>query len=1631
MRNDIKRFFVAVLAACGLAVSAALAAPSYQAELGVTQKNYYVDEKGGNVSPYAAAATAAPDITDRLQNLGIPLIGRYPDGRITQSTYARNVWDMKYHDGKVFFGSGNSANTGPSPNAGPAEVWEIDPATGTAQLSYKIGGEQADLFRVFSDGCLYVPDHDPPGTSSYNCYYKRDTSGNWSNGGWLTGEVHVYDMAEFDGKMFACGSGNYLWCSEDGGANWYQQKRYPLAGRKYAFLPYGDQLMTSTSYYDWNSGDVFRYWDKAQKIWAVPDPISAARAFPDQKNLPGNDLKLVRPAQFGNKCLYIGAYEFNDHQNDPFGAYVSTFDGTKFSATAIPAATGQVPWDILVKDGVVYLLVQDKTLLANTDRRYVNRVFASTDAASWTELFSFRATTFAMSFEKVGDTFYFGMGTKDRVCDECGTIYRVNPTASEPPPPALPTAAFASAAQTVQENAGTVSISVVLSQASSSAVSIPFTLGGTALAGADYQIPASPLTIPAGQTSGTIDIVLAADGLAEPAETIIVVLGTPTGATLGATTTHTLTIAASEASAALAAPSYQAQLTVQGYDGAELADFPVLVRLSPQTVNGFHYGTCKADGSDVVFVDENGKPLAYQLDTWDPSGESLFWVKLPQLAKGKSFHVRWGDSQSNVDGARSAATWNANYGAVWHMGEASGVCANSTVHGSAYDATPMGETSESVRYDGNDAPVGGARTTSKGKNAYLVVPNYDALQCGDTFTFSGWMRLTGTCNWGNPLSRKAFPDENSGWEMMLIGSSLSQVRAYGRGSRIEVTFEEPGFDKTWAHFALVYSGKNVSVYGNGALLKSGTVQAVNDNGLPLYIGNDEMASFHFVKGAFDELRLMKGAASADWVKAEHDTVAKADFLAYGASGPAWTAPSLCISGVGVAASGDSFVDLSAMLHGLGENATEASIQLAYGFDETSLVKTQTVGTATATGPMTFRLDRLLPQRVYCVQVVAVNDQGERAVSDPVHVMTAVSQDASGNAGDLLAIRVDEVIADGELQKLTLTFPPAEEARDLYAAWGGQHGGATTNGWTHVQKLTTVAPGCGTYEYTLPGDWGAEDNTVIRFFLDGTPRSCSSSVYWRDCSEPWLTGLSLDGRGGDTLKVTGSLASFAGSSCTLTVLVGRTPEALDQEWTGLEGSGLQAPGSFDLTLFEDTESQKYLNPGETYYVCVEATAGDSVSRSQVMQVTMAEEDAFESATASVSRRTVTFSGVLAGRGMGESAKVSLWVGEENGEGTLEQVGEELDVQGGAFKLTHKFNDFERTYYWQLRAVSTSAGETAVVTTRTAVASCTTADSATYTWNGSADDYWDNPANWGNSGGDAFGYPNGTQTTVQFPAGTKAQIVLRKAMSVGTLNLDKQDCEVTFARAAGQEAVELEVKNNRLQITGARLRLALDGVALRTPGLRFSASEGEVRLSNGASWYLSGRLENMDGGELWLGPGTSLSCSDYWFGGGLTVIDDATFEVRASAVLGKSKPGGKIRFVGTQPAFRCTASGANVCSDLEAANVRLEFALPAGGYATPPFVNASANPNYILGYNGNNKRLWPITVDIAPDSPAAFAQQKTETTLISWGKGICPEIIQTAAQPGANATFVWSEEKEGENPVSLGVRLAPAGFIIRVR
>ena len=134
-------------------------------------------------------------------------------------------------------------------------------------------------------------------------------------------------------------------------------------------------------------------------------------------------------------------------------------------------------------------------------------------------------------------TLIFTLGTPTNAMPGATTVNTMTITE----PAVTPTVQFSVASETVNESAGTFSITVALSAESGSSVSIPFRLGGTAVSGTDYSgVTTSPLSIAAGNTTATITGTLVSDPGASP--TLIFTLGTPTGATLGATTVNTLTI---------------------------------------------------------------------------------------------------------------------------------------------------------------------------------------------------------------------------------------------------------------------------------------------------------------------------------------------------------------------------------------------------------------------------------------------------------------------------------------------------------------------------------------------------------------------------------------------------------------------------------------------------------------------------------------------------------------------------------------------------------------------------------------------------------------------------------------------------------------------------------------------------------------------------------------------------------------------------------------------------------------------------------------------------------------------------------------------------------------------------------
>lgn len=79
--------------------------------------------------------------------------------------------------------------------------------------------------------------------------------------------------------------------------------------------------------------------------------------------------------------------------------------------------------------------------------------------------------------------------------------------------------------------------------------------------------------------------------------------------------------------------SYEMNVTVSGYkEYKPLTNFPILVELGP-TRSGFSYSQFGSpSAADLRFTDATGtNELSYEIDTWNPSGNSYVWVRLPVL----------------------------------------------------------------------------------------------------------------------------------------------------------------------------------------------------------------------------------------------------------------------------------------------------------------------------------------------------------------------------------------------------------------------------------------------------------------------------------------------------------------------------------------------------------------------------------------------------------------------------------------------------------------------------------------------------------------------------------------------------------------------------------------------------------------------------------------------------------------------------------------------------------------------------------------------------------------------------------------------------------------------------------------
>lgn len=391
---------------------------------------------------------------------------------------ARNVWDLEAFDGRVYIGGGNTTT-----NPGPVNLWAFDHASGqfADRPERTIESEAIENFRVI-DGALYVPNSDP--TSGDQLKFDRlGEDGVWKTVSASPNLAHVRDMVETaDGTLILVGNSRRPYPtvdengivtqpalpsiikSTDGGGtfesavtadtveafgNWfysvfnYQGRTFATSIRNVAsdaggvndfnlaIFEYNPDTGLFEAGVDGNLDAIEGAVDQSEFINLVQSPFPELESVdvPDSGvlNLTGTiTLKVNQSVEYDGALVYsVNTYSSSNAGNTYLDYYHNTYDFYVKSAMgeapvsvefADPNAVGE---DVIEYDGVLYALANSRQV----DGSYVSYVYATTDptdADAWVETLRFRGSNLARSFERVEDTFYFGLGYSEIDGDPVG-----------------------------------------------------------------------------------------------------------------------------------------------------------------------------------------------------------------------------------------------------------------------------------------------------------------------------------------------------------------------------------------------------------------------------------------------------------------------------------------------------------------------------------------------------------------------------------------------------------------------------------------------------------------------------------------------------------------------------------------------------------------------------------------------------------------------------------------------------------------------------------------------------------------------------------------------------------------------------------------------------------------------------------------------------------------------------------------------------------------------------------------------------------------------------------------------------------------------------------------------------------
>ena len=328
---------------------------------------------------------------------------------------------------------------------------------------------------------------------------------------------------------------------------------------------------------------------------------------------------------------------------------------------------------------------------------------------------------------------------------------------------------------------------------------------------------------------------------------------------------------------------------------------PVPLRLSENNPVGFSYADC--DPTQMRFGDEKYAPIPFEVDTWNPQGESLVWVKVP-LAEGTKINLVYNGTATVANDP--SAVWG-DYTGVWHfetldesvkVTNAQGTYPNSTAaEGIDGNVSTYSVPGEPGRFGNcfrvNDSTGQKVGNFNKGGVWVNDAGTASPVDGGENFTISGWFKHGNfQYYWDHFFYKRAASGNggtpNNAFAIEIDSGSGNTAKPLPRGSSgtgRAVTLSNNLLD-TWGYITFAYDGTTCHVYENGVLRGDVTITKCIDNDSPLVFGDNSTVTAGNGDAAWngwiDEVRFAKGTKSAEFIAAEYAAMTTDGLLEYGA-----------------------------------------------------------------------------------------------------------------------------------------------------------------------------------------------------------------------------------------------------------------------------------------------------------------------------------------------------------------------------------------------------------------------------------------------------------------------------------------------------------------------------------------------------------------------------------------------------------------------------------------------------------------------------------------------------------------------------------------------------------------------------